>query len=408
MRLAVTGMSVTDCMGNHTENNFQKILDNTDGTDIDYEEMKNYCVLEKGFIRRSSLRHFDESAISTLYNVGKAIEDANLDLDIDRDAPVITSSIRGPVATNLELRAKQYKAEISIEHLEGEEWEEAHEINRRKFLKHNPYKWVNTLHDFVPSFVSQSYGLYGPTFQLSSTCSGGLQALEIAKMYLQSGKKYAIVTGFENLSSDTASGVLFESIGAASPDNIVRPFCETRNGTSLKDGCGALIVETEENAKARGATPHVYIEDVQNFNDANNILQPHEGGRGILKSFDAIFKNSVIKPEDVDYINAHGTGTITGDPIELNVMKDIFDEGTPVSSLKGHVGHGLGACGIIETIYTAQMMKHSVATSNKNMIKPIDNYFDILRDNKRMDINFAINNSFGFGGRASTALLSRD
>ena len=121
-----------------------------------------------------------------------------------------------------------------------------------------------------------------------------------------------------------------------------------------------------------------------------------------------MFKNTDVKPSDVNYINAHGTGTYTGDPIELNVMKDIFPEGTPVSSLKGHIAHGLGACGIIETIYTAQMMKENVATSNKNLVKPIDNYFDILQENKTMDIQFAINNSFGFGGRASTALLSRD
>lgn len=407
MRLAITGMSTTDCMGNHYEDNFQNILKNKEAVDIDYEELKNYCV-EKGFIRRSSARHFDISSLSTLYNVGQAIDDANLDLDIDRDAPVITSTIRGPVPTNQELRQKQYRAEFGIEHLEGEEYEQEHSANKTRFLKHNPYKWVNTLHDFIPSYVSQIYGLYGPTFQLSSTCSGGLQSLEIAKMYIQSGKKYAIITGFEVLSGDDASGVLFESIGALSSDNIIRPFCETRNGTYLRDACGAIIVESEASAKERGATPHCYIEDVQNFNDANNILAPHEGGRGILKAFDAIFKNSDIKPSDIDYINAHGTGTYTGDPIELNVMKDIFDEGTPVSSLKGHIAHGLGACGVIETIYTAQMMKHGVATSNKNMIKPIDNYFDILRDNKRMDINFAINNSFGFGGRASTALLSRD
>ena len=407
MRLAITGMSTTDCMGNHYESNFRNILNNKEAVDIDYEELKNYCV-EKGFIRRSSIRHFDVSSLSTLYNVGQAIADANLDLDIDRDAPVITSTIRGAVPTNQELRAKQYRAEFDIEHLEGEEWINANNENRKRFLKHNPYKWVNTLHDFIPSYVSQIYGLYGPTFQLSSTCSGGLQSLEIAKMYIQSGKKYAILTGFEVLASDDASSVLFESIGALSSDNIVRPFCETRNGTFLRDACAAVIVESEQSAKDRGITPHCYIEDVQNFNDANNILSPHEGGRGILKAFDALFKNTDVKPSDVNYINAHGTGTYTGDPIELNVMKDIFPEGTPVSSLKGHIAHGLGACGIIETIYTAQMMKENVATSNKNLVKPIDNYFNILQENKTMDIQFAINNSFGFGGRASTALLARE
>ena len=407
MRLAITGMSTTDCMGNHYESNFRNILNNKEAVDIDYEELKNYCV-EKGFIRRSSIRHFDVSSLSTLYNVGQAVADANLDLDIDRDAPVITSTIRGPVPTNQELRAKQYRAEFDIEHLEGEEWINANNENRKRFLKHNPYKWVNTLHDFIPSYVSQIYGLYGPTFQLSSTCSGGLQSLEIAKMYIQSGKKYAILTGFEVLASDDASSVLFESIGALSSDNIVRPFCETRNGTFLRDACAAVIVESEQSAKDRGITPHCYIEDVQNFNDANNILSPHEGGRGILKAFDALFKNTDVKPSDVNYINAHGTGTYTGDPIELNVMKDIFNQGTPVSSLKGHIAHGLGACGIIETIYTAQMMKENVATSNKNLVKPIDNYFNILQENKTMDIQFAINNSFGFGGRASTALLARE
>ena len=407
MRLAITGMSTTDCMGNHYESNFRNILNNKEAVDIDYEELKNYCV-EKGFIRRSSIRHFDVSSLSTLYNVGQAVADANLDLDIDRDAPVITSTIRGPVPTNQELRAKQYRAEFDIEHLEGEAYETQHSVNRTKFLKHNPYKWVNTLHDFIPSYVSQIYGLYGPTFQLSSTCSGGLQSLEIAKMYIQSGKKYAILTGFEVLASDDASSVLFESIFDLSSYYVFIPFFETRNGTFLIDSCCAIIVESEQSAKDRGVTPHCYIEDVQNFNDANNILSPHEGGRGILKAFDALFKNTNVKPSDVNYINAHGTGTYTGDPIELNVMKDIFNQGTPVSSLKGHIAHGLGACGIIETIYTAQMMKQNVATSNKNLVKPIDNYFDILQENKTMDIQFAINNSFGFGGRASTALLARE
>ena len=175
----------------------------------------------------------------------------------------------------------------------------------------------------------------------------------------------------------------------------------------IKDGFVTLVVEPLDLAIERGARVHIVIEDVANYNDAANALQPDKNGRGILKALDDVFERTGIDYEDIDYINAHGTGTGAGDPTEINMMKAFFEEGTPISSLKGHIGHAMGSCGMVETVYTALMMKHGKIVHNYNTRKPIDNYFNVLLEPIEKEIKYVVKNSFGFGGRSSTAILSK-
>lgn len=406
MKLAITGMSIADCMGMNYEQNFLNLLNDNFDNPYDHEYIKNELV-ERGLMRRSFLRHFDPAALNVLYTTDEAIKDADLDLDYDRDAPVIITTMRGPMHHNLMMREQQYNEKLQVELAPEEEKEAMQAKFDRGWQRNNPYRWLNTNIDFLSTHISQTYQLFGPSFQISSTCAGGLQAFEVARMYLENGKKFCIIGGYEELGTDTVSETYFSSIGAFSPTHTIRPFCENRDGTAIKDSFVSLIVEPLDLAIERGARIHVVIEDVANYNDAANALQPDKNGRGILKALDDVFERTGLDYEDIDYINAHATGTGAGDQTELNMMKAFFEEGTPISSLKGHIGHAMGSCGHSETIYTALMMKHGKIVHNANTVKPIDNYFNVLLEPIEKEIKYAVKNSFGFGGRSSTAILSK-
>lgn len=407
MKLAITGMAIADCMGMDYETNFQNLLTDNFETPLDHQRIKDELV-ERGLMRRSFLRHFDPAALNVMYTTDEAIKDANLDLDIDRDAPVIVTTMRGPMAQNGAMRAQESEEKLALALLEtDEERAELKAKHDRGWLRSNPYRWLNTNIDFLPTHISQTYQLFGPSFQMSSTCASGLQALEMARMYLENGKKYCIIGGYEELTTDNVSEIYFSSLGAFSPTKTLRPFCEERDGTVIKDGFVTLVVEPLDLAIERGARIHIVLEDVANYNDAANALQPDKNGRGILKALDDVFERTGLDYEDIDYINAHGTGTGAGDPTEINMMKAFFEEGTPISSLKGHIGHAMGSCGMVETVYTALMMKHGKIVHNYNTKKPIDNYFNVLLEPIEKEIKYVVKNSFGFGGRSSTAILSK-
>ena len=118
-------------------------------------------------------------------------------------------------------------------------------------------------------------------------------------------------------------------------------------------------------------------------------------------------KDKDITYDDIDYVNAHATGTPRGDEIELNTLKDYLPKGTTVSALKGHIGHAMGACSLAEITYTCMMMNKGIALHTANLKDPCDDYFDLITKPKEMQINYALKNSFGFGGRSSVALISK-
>ena len=168
-----------------------------------------------------------------------------------------------------------------------------------------------------------------------------------------------------------------------------------------------MIVEREDEAKKRGANILCYVEDVRNRNDAGHPMAPADDGKAYRMALESLMKDKDITYDDIDYVNAHATGTPRGDEIELNTLKDYLPKGTTISALKGHIGHAMGACSLAEITYTCMMMNKGIALHTANLKDPCDDYFDLITKPKEMEINYALKNSFGFGGRSSVALISK-
>ena len=407
-RLAVTGVAIADCMGSDgIENNFDRYMKDDTSVSMDIDKIKE-SVVEKGLLRKALTKYYDRSTMTALDLVDKAKAMADIDFKSDIEAPIMTGTTRGPITTTLEYFQAYW----------FEKWKEEHEEDPakkaeiyqgliKKFKRMNPYFLLNVNIDFLQTEISRIYGLHGPVYQSAATCSSGIYLLDMAKAYLERGNKYAILTGYEQLDAHELTRWFFMSLGAAAPDGICRPFDKNRTGTVLRNSYAAMIVEREDEAKKRGANILCYVEDVRNRNDAGHPMAPADDGKAYRMALESLMKDKDITYDDIDYVNAHATGTPRGDEIELNTLKDYLPKGTTVSALKGHIGHAMGACSLAEITYTCMMMNKGIALHTANLKDPCDDYFDLITKPKEMQINYALKNSFGFGGRSSVALISK-
>ena len=407
-RLAVTGVAIADCLGDDgIENNFNRYMADDTSKPMDIENIKK-SIVEKGLLRKALTKYYDRSSMTVIDLVDKAINMADLDVKSDTEAPIMTGTTRGPITSTLEY-FKLYWFEKWKEEFE-EDPQKKQEIYLgliNKFKRMNPYFLLNVNVDFIQTQLSAHYGINGPVFQSAATCSSGIYLLDIAKAYLERGNKYAILTGYEQLDAHELTRWFFMSLGAAAPSGVCKPFDKNRDGTVLKNSYAAMIVEREDEAKKRGAKILAYVEDVRNRNDAGHALAPAEDGKAYRIALESLMKDKDITYDDIDYVNAHATGTPRGDEIELNTLKDYLKKDTVVSALKGHIGHAMGACSLAELTYTIMMMNKGIALHTAHLKDPCDDYFNLITKPKEMQINYALKNSFGFGGRSSVALLSK-
>ena len=407
-RLAVTGVAIADCMGSDgIENNFDRYMKDDTSVSMDIDKIKE-SVVEKGLLRKALTKYYDRSTMTALDLVDKAKAMADIDFKSDIEAPIMTGTTRGPITTTLEY-FQAYWFEKWKEEAEEDPAKkvEIYQGLIKKFKRMNPYFLLNVNIDFLQTEISRIYGLHGPVYQSAATCSSGIYLLDMAKAYLERGNKYAILTGYEQLDAHELTRWFFMSLGAAAPDGICRPFDKNRTGTVLRNSYAAMIVEREDEAKKRGANILCYVEDVRNRNDAGHPMAPADDGKAYRMALESLMKDKDITYDDIDYVNAHATGTPRGDEIELNTLKDYLPKGTTVSALKGHIGHAMGACSLAEITYTCMMMNKGIALHTANLKDPCDDYFDLITKPKEMQINYALKNSFGFGGRSSVALISK-
>jgi 3-oxoacyl-[acyl-carrier-protein] synthase II len=196
------------------------------------------------------------------------------------------------------------------------------------------------------------------------------------------------------------------------PQAASRPWDKDRDGFVLADGAGAVVLEEYEHAKARGATIYAELAGFGMSDDAYHITSPAEGGDGAMRAMRNALRNAGVEPEQVDYINAHGTSTQMGDVAEAMAVKTLFGDhayNLAVSSTKSMVGHLLGAAGAVEAIFSILAMRDSVAPPTINLDNP-DEGCDlnfVANQAQERTIQYALSNSFGFGGTNGTLLFKK-
>jgi 3-oxoacyl-(acyl-carrier-protein) synthase len=262
------------------------------------------------------------------------------------------------------------------------------------------------------SQVAILFGLRGPCLTVTTACSSGALAIGLAVEQIRQGGLSLCVTGGVEAALNASTLAAWCSLGVLSRRNdptACRPFSSDRDGLVLADGCAVLILEEWEHALARGARIHAEIRGVGATNDAHSIVEPDLDGE--VESMRMALADAGIAPGDVGYVNAHGTGTRANDANETRALKAVLGDAAwriPVSSIKGHLGHALGAAGAIEAAVTALALSRSRLPPTLHF-SPGDPECDldyVAGAPREAAVAHALTNSFGFGGQNSTLVLS--
>ncbi|ROL60170.1 beta-ketoacyl-[acyl-carrier-protein] synthase II [Bacteroidetes/Chlorobi group bacterium ChocPot_Mid] len=283
----------------------------------------------------------------------------------------------------------------------------------------SPFFIPMLISDIAPGHIAIRWGLKGPNYATVSACATSSHAISDAFMIIQRGMADVMVVGGSEAVLCPMGVGGFNAMKALStrndsPETASRPFDKNRDGFVMGEGGGVLILETEEHALARGAKIYAEIAGIGLTDDAFHITQPAAGGEGAVRSMRLAIEDAKLKPEDVDYINAHGTSTPHNDKNETTAIKTVFGEHATsgklsISSTKSMTGHLLGAAGAVEAIAT-------ILTIKNNRIPPTINYTTPDPDcdlnytpNKPVEkeVKVALSNTFGFGGHNATILFKK-
>ena len=408
-RVVVTGLGTINPLGNSIEEYWEGLINGRSGagpiTKFDVElqktqfacEVKNFDPTE--YVLKKEVRKHD---LYTLYAYGaaqQAIEDSGLDLEaIDKDrAGVIWGAGIGGLQTFFEESR-------------------AYNLERPKF---NPFFIPKMIANIAGGLLSIRYGFRGPNFTTVSACASASHAMIEAFNYIRMGKVNIFITGGSEAAVNHAGLSGFNSMRAIStrnddPKTASRPFDKDRDGFVMGEGSGALIFEEYEHAIARGAKIYGEVVGGGMSGDAYHMTAPDPEGRGASLVMNWALEDAGIKPEDIDYINVHGTSTPLGDIAEPKAIKKCFGEhayNLSISSTKSMTGHLLGAAGAVEGIASILALKEGIIpptinhfTDDPDIDSKLDFTFNVA---KKRDAKYALSNTFGFGGHNATVIFKK-
>ena len=257
--------------------------------------------------------------------------------------------------------------------------------------------------------------IHGPNLGVSAACATGACAIGTALEFLRAGKADVILAGGAESTITPLVVDGYACMGVLSrrndePEKASRPFDANRDGFVLGEGSGVLVLETLEHAQKRGAEPLAVLKGFGMTSDAHNIALPEPDGKWATAAIEEALRDAELNPEDIGYINAHGTSTKVNDKIETIAIKRIFgDRSVPVSSTKSMIGHTLGAAGAIEAAATVLSVYHGILppTINYETKDPECNLDVVPNESREVSIDAALSNAFGFGGQNGVLVFSK-
>jgi 3-oxoacyl-[acyl-carrier-protein] synthase II len=296
--------------------------------------------------------------------------------------------------------------------------ESAITLKERGHRRISPFFIPAALINLCSGQVSIRYGFKGPNHAVVTACSTGAHAIGDASRLIMHGDADVMVAGGAEAPICELSVAGFAAARALStgwndqPERASRPYDKDRDGFVMGEGAGVVVLEEYEHAKARGAKIYAEVLGYGLSGDAYHITSPAPDGDGGFRSMQAALRNAGLRPEDVDYVNAHGTSTPLGDEIELQAVTRLMGEHArrvTMSSTKSSTGHLLGAAGAIEAIFCALALRDQVAPPTLNLDNPsVETAIDLAPfEARRRRIDVALSNSFGFGGTNASLVLGR-
>lgn len=280
----------------------------------------------------------------------------------------------------------------------------------------SPFFIPSAIVNMAAGWVSMKFNLQGPNFATSTACATGSHAIALAARTIAYGDADVMVAGGAEKGSSALGMAGFAASRALStrndePEKASRPWDADRDGFVLGDGAGILVLEEYDHAVARGAKIYGELSGVGMSSDAWHMTSPPADGRGAARAMRSALEDAGLEPDEVDYINAHGTSTPAGDLAETLAIRTVFGDCAgriAVSSTKSMTGHLLGAAGAVEAVFSIQSLIHSIAPPTINLETPGEGCdLDYVPDAARsMTIKHVLSNSFGFGGTNVTLAFS--
>ena len=409
-RVVITGTGAVTPLGNSTQEFWESLKNGKNGvgpiTKWDSENFKTKFACElknfepEKYMDRGDVRKNDPYVIYALASTAMAIEDSGLNFDnMDRARVGV---IWGTGIGGFE----SFEKEV-IEFGQG-----------NGVPRFNPYFIVKTLPNMASGIISIKHGLMGVNHTVISACATATSAIMDAFNYIRLGKADVIISGGSEAAITQASIGGFSSMKALStrneePEKACRPFDKDRDGFVMGEGAGTLILEEYEHAVKRGANIIAEVKGAASTADAYHISATHPEGLGARTAMKFALEEAGLEMSDIDYLNAHATSTPVGDVSELKAIKAMLNGGSSklkVSSTKSMTGHLLGAAGAVESIAALMAIKDGVIPPTIN----VENLDDeaaglniVANEAVEAEVNYAMNNTFGFGGHNSIVIFGK-
>ncbi len=410
-RVVVTGLGALTPLGNTVPEFWNNLKNGVSGIDLITHfdaskfktrfacEVKNFKV--EDYMDRKEARKLDRYAQFALVAADEAVKDSGLDLEkIDCDlAGVVWASGIGGIKTFEEEVGSYFKGDGTP--------------------RFSPFFIPKMIADIAAGHISMKYGFRGPNFATVSACASSSHAIIAAYQQIQLGKAVIMITGGSEASITEASIGGFNAMQALSTNNeeyktASRPFCKTRDGFVMGEGAAGMVLEEYEHAVARGAKIYAEVVGAGLTADAYHLTAPHPEGMGAMKVMQMALNEANILPNQVDYINVHGTATPLGDIAELKAIQQVFGEHAyqlNISSTKSMHGHLLGGAGAIEAVATILAIVNNTippTINHKEADENIDPKLNLtLHKAQERAVRYAISNTFGFGGHNACILFKK-
>ena len=411
-RVVVTGLGAITPLGNSAPETWESLVAGKSGagpiTLFDASKFKTQFACEvKGF---DPLQHFDRKQVRKLDRYAQlaqvaadeSVKDSGLDLDqLDKNrvGVIVSAGIGG--LTTFESEVRDYNPE-----------------NGPRF---NPFFIPKMISDIAAGQISIKYGFHGPNYSIASACASSTNALIDACHLIRLGKANVIIAGGSEASICAAGVGGFNAMNALStrndaPQEASRPFSASRDGFVMGEGAACIVLEELEHALKRGARIYAELVGTGLSADAYHLTASHPDGLGAKLVMTNAIEDAGLKPEDIDYVNVHGTSTPVGDISEAKAIKDVFGEHAyklNISSTKSMTGHLLGAAGAVEAMVC-------VKSVHEDIVPPTINHQDDDRDPEidynlnftfneaqKRQVRVALSNTFGFGGHNASVVFKK-
>lgn len=414
-RVVVTGLGALTPIGNDVDTTWANALAGVSGaapiTHFDASKFKTQFACEvKGF---NAADHFDRKKARTLDLYAQyamvAAEQAVADSGLENDETLNKNRVGVIVAAGIG-GLHTFEEEAGY-----------YAMNAENGPKYNPFFIPKMIADIASGHISMQYGYHGPNYGTVSACASSNNAIISAFDLIRLGKADVMVTGGAEAAIYPAGVGGFNAMHALStrndsPETASRPFSASRDGFVMGEGSVVLILEELEHAKARGAKIYAEIAGGGMSADAYHLTATHPEGLGAILAMNNALNDAGMKPDDIDYINVHGTSTPVGDISEVKAIKEVFGDHAyklNISSTKSMTGHLLGATGALEAMFSVKAVQNDVVPPT------INHADDDLDENIDYELNFtfnraqnrpvraALSNSFGFGGHNATVIVKK-